>query len=130
MGTIAGTVMTIDGVPISEASVYVASGPSHADLAALTDEFGNFRLSGLSVGVYVIEVSAEGFMAVSGHVPVRSGRVTRADVTLQGEEIWEIEDSRPQPEDVCTGREEVQRTSSRRHRRAGNASVPEVKVPR
>lgn len=97
MGSIAGTITSDDGSTIQEATLYVVSGPSHTDLAAMTDELGNFRLSGLDAGMYVIEVNAEGYMPLSGRIPVRSGRVTRANATLRSEEVLEIEAGQPSP---------------------------------
>ena len=91
MGTIAGVITDIGGNPIPDASIFVTSGPAHAEIAALTDEQGAYRLSGLRAGTYVLQVNAGGFVPVSGRVPVRDGRVTRADVTLQGDEVLEIE---------------------------------------
>jgi Carboxypeptidase regulatory-like domain len=91
MGAIVGNITTTGGEPIADASVMVESGPSHPDLAAITDESGVYRLGDLEPGQYVIRVFAEGFSTVSGRVPVRRGHTTRANLTLE-------EDETPVPE--------------------------------
>src|SRR5215469_5076659 len=92
MGTIAGRITSPDGEPIANASVMVASGPSHPDLAAITDKKGAFRLDDLEAGEYLIQVNAEGFAKVCGRVPVRPRHVTRADLVLPEEEVPELDD--------------------------------------
>lgn len=91
MGAIAGNITTSEGEPIADASVLVESGPSHPDLAAITDASGAYRLSDLNPGQYVVRVFAEGFLTMSGRVPVRDKQVTSLNVTLE-------EDESPVPE--------------------------------
>jgi hypothetical protein len=92
MGAIIGNITTLEGEPVADASILVESGPSHPDLAALSDESGSYQLSDLEPGQYVIRVFAEGFSSVSGRVPVRRGRVTRANLTLQEAETPELDE--------------------------------------
>lgn len=70
MGLLVGVVRTTDKQPIPDARVLVVSGPTHPDIAALTNENGRFRLGGLEPGRYRIEVDAEGFLPVQGGVRV------------------------------------------------------------
>ena len=122
MGTIAGVVMDIGGDPIPDASVFVVSGPTHAEIAALTDEAGAYRLGGLGPGTYVLKVNADGFAPVSGRVPVRDGRVTRVNVTLRGDEVLEIEGS-PDPE-AEQGRAAAPQRSNRGSRQRARSGGP------
>jgi hypothetical protein len=87
MGTIVGKITTSDGRPIADATVMVESGPTHSDLAAVTDVTGAYALSELEPGLYTLQVNAAGFSTVSGRVPVRHKQITRADLTLEEEEI-------------------------------------------
>lgn len=48
----------------------VVSGPSHHDIAALTNAKGRFRMGGLEPGKYRIEVIADGYLPVRGSVRV------------------------------------------------------------
>jgi len=50
MGAIVGNITTTKGEPIADASVMVESGPSHPDLAAITDESGAYHLGDLEPG--------------------------------------------------------------------------------
>jgi len=90
MGVIKGTVKTTDDEPVPEASVMVASGPSHPDVAALTDDGGAFELGGLQSGRYVIEVNAAGYSPARGRVRVRDEGTTRVGITLQEGDAPEI----------------------------------------
>ena len=93
MGAIVGEVLTVNKQPIADAAVMVASGPTHSDVAALTDERGAFRLGDLESGRYVIEVDAEGYVSRQGRVPVRSERATHVHIVLQNEYVPEIDES-------------------------------------
>ena len=89
MGVIVGRVVTVDEQPIEDAAVMVVSGPTHPDVAALSDERGAFRLGDLVPGRYVIEVDAEGYVSRRGRVPVRSERATHIHIVLQDEYVPE-----------------------------------------
>jgi hypothetical protein len=91
MGTILGTVQTTQEEPVAEAAIMVASGPTHHDVAALSDENGEFRLSDLEPGRYVLQVNAEGFQSVRGNVDVRAEGIARVRITLSAEAVPEIE---------------------------------------
>jgi hypothetical protein len=68
----------------------VASGPTHHDVAALTDEKGAFRLGDLKPGPYELVVNAEGFASVRARVNVHADVVTRVAITLD-ESVPEID---------------------------------------
>lgn len=90
MGTIKGRVTSPDGASIEGASIMIVSGPVHHDLASETDRYGRYELGPVSPGTYQVSVAAEGFTSEVGAIPVRSGRVTRADITLQYDQVMEI----------------------------------------
>jgi hypothetical protein len=91
MGKIIGKVLTVNKEPISEATVLIQEGPTHPDLAALTNAEGEFSLSNLKPGKYRLEILAEGFIPVQGRVSVRPQLNTRIRVTLEDEFIPEID---------------------------------------
>lgn len=72
MGILKGVVTTAEREPIPEARVMIAEGPSHPDIAGLTNDDGRFRLTGLVPGKYKIEVDADGFQPARGGVRVLS----------------------------------------------------------
>jgi Carboxypeptidase regulatory-like domain len=59
---IVGTVQDLHGAPVPEARVYFVGGPGpFPDIAALTNERGEFALTAPTAGRYRIECAAEGF---------------------------------------------------------------------
>lgn len=61
MGVIVGRVVGQNGQPVADAVAMVSGdSPSHQDIAALTDENGEFRLADLAAGEYTILVNTEG----------------------------------------------------------------------
>jgi len=59
---ISGFVRDARGQPVADARVYFRSGPEPLpDIAALTNDAGEFSLSVPAAGTYVLEVSADGF---------------------------------------------------------------------
>jgi protocatechuate 3,4-dioxygenase beta subunit len=90
MGTLAGTVQTTEGQPIPDARVLVVWGPTHPDLAALTNESGRFQLGSLDPGRYVIEIDAEGYLATRGRVRVLPGSTRVYRIVLEDEAVPEI----------------------------------------
>ena len=77
-----GEVKDDNGNPISEARVSFVEGPVPlTDIAALTDNNGNFVLSAPAAGDYTIEVVLEGF--VSKRVRVSTGASLELRVIVQ-----------------------------------------------
>lgn len=81
MGLVVGTIVDEEGEPIAEATVMVVAGPTHTDLAAVTDENGDFQL-GLDPGLYKLEFHKEDFRTARGRVRVRPQGRTRVRVRL------------------------------------------------
>lgn len=79
-GGISGVVLDEDGAPISRAVVYVEG----LAKAALTDEKGQYKISGLPEGTYVVVATLPGYRkAVRTNVTVSNGKVTGGvDLTL------------------------------------------------
>jgi hypothetical protein len=78
--SVTGVVRDEAGVPLSGTVVYIASGTgSWRDVAALTNERGEFQLSGMEPGKYELAVRRAGF--VSAGVEVKIGEV-RSDVNV------------------------------------------------
>lgn len=81
-GSIAGTVADPSGAVIPGAAV-TATRAGAPPATATSDGQGNFSLTGLPPGVYVLEVRASGFRpARHEHVTVVAGRLQRLTVTL------------------------------------------------
>lgn len=72
---IRGTVRSRSGEPIVEARVYITKAPvSMPDIAALTNEQGEFSLHGPVPGSYHLECTAEGFLQESRTIVVEEGQ--------------------------------------------------------
>ncbi len=60
MSEIIGRVLTSDGAPINGAIVlFVGDSPAHDDIAAVTNDAGEFRFAGLAPGHYELLVNSE-----------------------------------------------------------------------
>lgn len=79
-GGISGVVLDEDGTPVSKAVVYVEG----LAKAALTDEKGQYTISGLPKGTYAVVATLPGYRrAVRTNVAVNEGKVTSGvDLTL------------------------------------------------
>jgi hypothetical protein len=83
-GEIVGRVTTPEGEPVSEAAVMITGGPAHPDIAALTNEQGEYRLTNLVPGEYALLVNAEDRGLQTAQARVEPNRVTRLDLALPG----------------------------------------------
>lgn len=82
-GAIAGQVTTIQGEPVVDASVMITGdSPAHEDIAALTNERGEYGFDNLVPGDYTIMVNAENYVAQTQHVRVEAGPVTHLNFSL------------------------------------------------
>jgi Carboxypeptidase regulatory-like domain len=80
---ISGVVRALDGSPIAQARVYYSSAPTTTpDIAALTNDHGEFALSAPAPGEYVIEVAAEGFSPGGIVVDVTERADVEAEIRL------------------------------------------------
>ena len=98
MGILKGVVTTAEREPIPEARVMIAEGPSHPDIAGLTNDDGRFRLTGLAPGKYKIEVDADGFQPACGGVRVLSKGALSYRIVLEPVEPEDDDDLIPVPE--------------------------------
>jgi Carboxypeptidase regulatory-like domain len=79
-----GTVSDPSNAPIVNAKVTVTNEGTRAPRTVTTNEMGSFRVSGLVVGTYSLEVEAQGFKKyVQRGIEVSPGLVKRADVALE-----------------------------------------------
>lgn len=83
-GTIvSGVVRDESGLPLSGATVYVVAGTgSWPDIAALTNKKGEYQLSGIDPGCYVLSVRHEDSVSATVEVEIREVP-SRVDVTLR-----------------------------------------------
>jgi len=83
-GAIAGEVMDRRGTPLDAAHVDVRDGVTGETVSVLSDANGNFIVHGLAgAHTYAVAVRRIGYVPRTVHdVPVRAGRETAADVTM------------------------------------------------
>jgi hypothetical protein len=84
-GDLAGRVRTRQGKAIAGAVVMITGeSPSHKDIAALTDQHGQYRFVELIPGEYSILVNTEEYGLQTLQTRVRAGQTARLDFTLEG----------------------------------------------
>jgi hypothetical protein len=82
---ILGRVTDSEGEPVRDAVVLIVSATaSHPDIAALTDEQGKYRLTGLAPGTYRVGVNAEARPPSSSEVHLNSEEGAQLDFRLSG----------------------------------------------
>ena len=89
-GTLVGTVSDQTGAVVSGASISITNQGTNAVTTATSNESGNFDLTFLPPGVYVVTVTAHGFQKnVTAGVNVPVNTTTRVDISLQPGSISE-----------------------------------------
>lgn len=83
---VTGRVCAEDGRPLADAAVMIASGPTHADIASLTDDDGRYVLDALEAGAYSIRVTATDFETAIRQVQLGRGE-TIADFKLRRQAV-------------------------------------------
>ena len=82
--TITGVVRDPNGRPVSQARVYFTAGPvGFPDIAALTNNHGEFVLSAPADGNYELECAAEGFSLISITAEVKGSQRTMLQIKLE-----------------------------------------------
>lgn len=81
-GSVAGVVVDVNGRPVMDAQVIIATGPAHPDIAAVTDRRGRFLLAGLSSGRYIVQAGAIGWQAREVGVTIPPGGQVRIEIRL------------------------------------------------
>jgi hypothetical protein len=81
---ILGTVRGPEAIPLAEARAFFVSGPEpFPDIAALTNERGEFALAAPSPGTYRIQCVAEGFEPQIVSVDAEESGETRLEISLR-----------------------------------------------
>ena len=81
---ISGVVRGPDGQPLPNARVYFTKGPVPLpEIAAITNESGEFTLTAPAPGDYVIEGVADEFKPQSSKVKVKGNATLRVDLPLR-----------------------------------------------
>jgi len=84
--TITGVVRDQRGRFVSQARIYLKAGPvSLPDIAALTNDRGEFSLPAPVPGNYELASSADGYATTLVKVAVKPGQETRVDIRLRPE---------------------------------------------
>jgi len=82
-GAIVGRVTKGGGKPVVDAVVMITrDSPVHQDIAALTNEHGEYRFDALVAGKYTILVNATGLAAHIGQASVQVGQIAHLDFSL------------------------------------------------
>jgi Carboxypeptidase regulatory-like domain len=92
LGALRGTLSTFGAnhqtYNVPGASLKLTSALSESTpLSAVSDESGEYRFADLNAGLYVLEISADGFKKVARSVTVRPGETTIENVSLEIEEL-------------------------------------------
>jgi len=82
-GTIRGTVLTRRHEPLCEATVAIRGGPTHPDIAALTDEQGQFLLSNLQPSEYRLTAHAGRHASQTKQVAVSPNELSTVQFALE-----------------------------------------------
>ncbi len=91
LGTISGYVLNESQLPVEEATVYVAQGPSHHDIASLTDSDGHYEISGLAPGHYVLHAKFGNKAFATKAVDLQAGSNLRVDFHFAGDAVDELD---------------------------------------
>jgi len=80
---IAGIVTDSTGNPVAWAPVLITgTSPTHQDIAATTNNQGQYRFDGLKPGKYTLMVNASGHAAQNGQVDAEAGILAHLDFRL------------------------------------------------
>jgi hypothetical protein len=83
LGGLSGTISDAGGASIAGANVAVINSGTQGKRVAVTDENGMYRVDGLQVGTYSLEVQKDGFKKyVRTGIPVTPGQIGALDVAL------------------------------------------------
>jgi len=83
-GSIIGRILSVDNKPIKDAVVFFTrDSPTHNDIAASTDDKGQFVFHGLTPGDYSLLVNAENFSQKILRIRVNEGKETPVNVVLK-----------------------------------------------
>lgn len=78
LASIEGTVLDLDGQPLRDVPVMIqTSDQSHPDIAAVTDDRGNFRFDGLLPGEYTLAAYSPEGEARTTTTSTTAGRVSK-----------------------------------------------------
>ncbi len=82
-GSIFGQVVGVGSKPVPNAAVMITGqSPTHRDIAALTNEFGEYELDNLVPGLYTLLVNATEFVPQTQQVRVEPGGRVRLNIAL------------------------------------------------
>ena len=82
-GAITGLVTTVQGEPVADAAVMITGdSPSHKDIAALTNDHGEYRFDDLIPGDYTIMINAEKYVSQIQYAHVEAGHDTCLNFSL------------------------------------------------
>lgn len=68
MGAIVGIVRDTNNIPLEDVNLVIVAGPSHPDIAAITDSYGMFGFDNLRPGNYILKAFGR---VESDDIPVR-----------------------------------------------------------
>lgn len=83
-GRIAGRVLDARGQPVGGATVLIARGPAHPDIAALTGQAGTYSFTDLQPGRYEVLAGSPAHGSSRMTVAVSAGEAASLDFHLAG----------------------------------------------
>ncbi len=82
-GDLQGTIFDPGGLPISQAAVTIKNLATGVTRTLSTSDVGEFSSQQLDIGAYEVRIEKQGFKVVATTVVIRSGEVTRVDLSLE-----------------------------------------------
>ncbi|MGS2741285.1 TonB-dependent siderophore receptor [Sinomicrobium sp. M5D2P17] len=89
-GTIKGTIVSLNNSPIEYVTITV--GKNGTAKGTLTDNKGNYEISGVQAGAYILKASSVGFKTSETRIVVRSNEVTTIPEIILKEQQEELEE--------------------------------------
>src|SRR2546430_1350292 len=89
-GDLQGTIFDVKGLPVSGVTVTVKNAATGAARTLTTNDAGEFASQQLDVGTYDIRIEKQGFRVLETKTVIRSGEVTRLNLSLEVGSVSEV----------------------------------------
>jgi hypothetical protein len=89
-GDLQGTIFDPKGLPVSQATVTIKNLATGATRTLSTSDAGEFSSQQLDIGTYDVRIEKQGFRVVESNVVIRSGEVTRLNLSLEVGTVSEV----------------------------------------
>jgi len=89
-GDLQGTIFDPKGLPVSQATVTIKNLATGTTRTLSTSDAGEFSSQQLDIGAYEIRIEKQGFRLVETTIVIRSGEVTRLNLSLEVGAVSEV----------------------------------------